>query len=48
MPGGKIVLVMTRWHENDLAGHLLKAEDSGVMADKWSVVSIPALKYHRF
>jgi|VirMetMinimDraft_7_1064189.scaffolds.fasta_scaffold41258_2 predicted phage terminase large subunit-like protein len=43
MPGGKIVLVMTRWHENDLAGHLLKAEDSGVMADKWSVVSIPAL-----
>ena len=43
MPGGKIVLVMTRWHENDLAGHLLKAEDSGVMADKWSVVRIPAL-----
>ena len=23
MPGGKVVLVMTRWHENDLAGHLL-------------------------
>ncbi|MAK09176.1 MAG: hypothetical protein CML36_01650 [Rhodobacteraceae bacterium] len=43
MPGGKIVIVMTRWHENDLAGHLLKAEDSGVMADKWSVVRIPAL-----
>ena len=25
MPGGKVVLVMTRWHENDLAGYLLKA-----------------------
>ena len=43
MPGGKIVLVMTRWHENDLAGHLLKAEDTGVMADRWSVVKIPAI-----
>jgi len=43
MPGGKIVLVMTRWHQNDLAGHLLSAEDSGVMADRWSVVSVPGL-----
>ena len=43
MPGGKVVLVMTRWHEDDLAGHLLKLEDNSPMSDKWEVVSIPAL-----
>jgi len=43
MPGGKIVLVMTRWHENDLAGYLLEQEGSAPMADKWEVVRIPAL-----
>ena len=43
MPGGKVVLVMTRWHENDLAGHLLSLEDDSPMADEWEVVRIPAL-----
>jgi len=43
MPGGKIVLVMTRWHENDLAGYLLNQESSAPMTDKWEVVQIPAL-----
>ena len=43
MPGGKVVLVMTRWHENDLAGHLLKQQESSPLADKWSVVRIPAI-----
>jgi len=43
MPGGKVVIVMTRWHEDDLAGHLLKLEDNSPMSDKWEVVSIPAL-----
>lgn len=36
-PGGAIVLVMTRWHEDDLAGRLL-ARDS----DQWEVISLPA------
>jgi len=36
-PGGSIVLVMTRWHEDDLAGRLLKQE-----RDKWEVVEFPA------
>jgi hypothetical protein len=43
MPGGKVVLVMTRWHENDLAGHLLKQQEASPLADKWNVVRIPAL-----
>ena len=43
MPGGKIVIVMTRWHERDLAGHFLAMEDSSPMSDTWEVVRIPAL-----
>jgi len=40
-PNGAIVLVMTRWHEDDLAGRLLKqAEKDG---EKWDVISLPAL-----
>ena len=39
MPGGAIVLVQTRWHEDDLAGWLLR-EHAG---DGWQVVSFPAM-----
>jgi predicted phage terminase large subunit-like protein len=38
MPGGAIVLIQTRWHEDDLAGRLLEAE-----ADQWEVLELPAL-----
>jgi predicted phage terminase large subunit-like protein len=38
MPGGAIVLIQTRWHEDDLAGRLL--EDG---TDKWEVLELPAL-----
>ena len=34
----KQILIMTRWHEDDLAGRLLEREP-----DKWEVVSIPAI-----
>lgn len=37
-PNGAIILMMTRWHMNDLAGYLLENE-----ADKWDVLSLPAL-----
>lgn len=39
-----ILLTLTRWHEDDLAGRLLKqmAEDGG--ADQWHVVSFPAVR----
>lgn len=36
--GGAIVLIMTRWHEDDLAGRLL-ADQPG----QWSVLRLPAL-----
>lgn len=35
----KQLLIMTRWHEDDLAGRLLKTE-----ADEWEVVKIPAIR----
>ena len=33
-PGGSIVLVMTRWAQDDLTGRLIKAETEP-KADKW-------------
>jgi len=36
-PAGRIVLIMTRWHEDDLAGRLLARE-----AERWTVVRLPA------
>lgn len=37
-PGAPVVLILTRWHPDDLAGRLLAAEDGHL----WKVVSIPA------
>ena len=42
-PGGSIVIIMTRWAENDLTGKLLKQQGRDVLADKWEVVEFPAL-----
>jgi len=42
MPGGAIVLIQTRWHEDDLAGRLLARMESG--GDQWHVLIHPALK----
>lgn len=38
MPGGAIVLILTRWHEDDLAGRLLATQP-----EQWKVVSLPAI-----
>jgi predicted phage terminase large subunit-like protein len=40
-PGGRIVLIQTRWHEDDLAGRLLA--DMGAGGDKWEIISLPAI-----
>lgn len=37
-PGGAIIIIQTRWHEDDLSGRLLKEEP-----DKWTVINLPAL-----
>lgn len=39
-PGGRIVVIMTRWHEDDLAGRLLAEQASG--GEKWEVLSLAA------
>lgn len=36
----RVVLCMTRWHEDDLAGHLLKEMEDG--GDQWDIVNLPA------
>lgn len=42
-PGARIVIVMTRWHQDDLVGRLLKrdgrVEDGGI----WNVLHLPAI-----
>ncbi len=38
-----VVLVQTRWHEDDLAGRLLRLAAESPQADQWTVVSFPAL-----
>ena len=42
MPGGAIVLIQTRWHEDDLAGRLLEQERG-----QWDVLELPALHPER-
>lgn len=40
-PGGAIVLVMSRWHEDDLAGRLLAEAQMG--GEQWEELRIPAI-----
>ena len=37
-PGARVVLIMTRWHEDDLAGRLLQHE-----AGRWKLVKLPMI-----
>ena len=41
-PGGSILLVMTRWAQDDLTGRLLKGQ-SEPKADKWKLIEFPAI-----
>jgi predicted phage terminase large subunit-like protein len=40
-PGGGVLVILTRWHDDDLAGRLLKATAEG--GDDWEVVRYPAI-----
>jgi predicted phage terminase large subunit-like protein len=40
-PGGRIIVIQTRWHEDDLSGRLLADEARG--GDKWDVLELPAI-----
>jgi predicted phage terminase large subunit-like protein len=41
-PGGSVLLIMTRWHEDDLAGRLIRQRDEG-QGDPWEVLKLPAV-----
>jgi hypothetical protein len=45
-PGAPVILILTRWHEDDLAGRLIEQdrEDDrlGIPGPRWKVVNIPA------
>lgn len=47
-PDGRIIVVMTRWHEDDLVGRLLKKERDEIkegthVGEKWTVINFPAV-----
>jgi predicted phage terminase large subunit-like protein len=42
-PGGAIVIVMTRWHQRDLAGQILRASHQRDGSDEWEVIQLPAI-----
>jgi len=47
-PDGAIIVVMTRWHEDDLVGRLLKKEADEIAegshrGEQWTVINFPAL-----
>jgi hypothetical protein len=39
-PGASVVLIQTRWHQDDLAGRILADADQG---EAWEVISLPAI-----
>ena len=40
-PNGAVIIILTRWHEDDLAGRLLNPEYGEV--EDWDIISLPAL-----
>ena len=40
-PGGSCVIIMTRWHEDDLVGRLLSEMEDG--GEQWEVINLPAI-----
>ena len=42
-PDAPIILIQTRWHEDDLAGRLLAEAAEDANGEKWEVVSFPAI-----
>jgi hypothetical protein len=38
-PGGSVIVIQTRWHDDDLAGRILAGED----ASDWTILDLPAI-----
>jgi hypothetical protein len=45
MPGGRIIVVMTRWSLVDLTGRLLSFQARNPDADPWEIVELPAILF---
>lgn len=43
MPGGRVALVMTRWHQSDLTGRVTNDMAQNELADKYEVIEFPAI-----
>lgn len=43
MPGGAIIVIMTRWSLIDLTGKLIDFQTKNPEADKWEIVELPAI-----
>jgi predicted phage terminase large subunit-like protein len=43
MPGGAIIVIMTRWSKSDLTEQLVKHQIRNPEADKWEIVEFPAI-----
>jgi predicted phage terminase large subunit-like protein len=43
MPGGRIAIVQTRWHLDDLTGRVVRDMAQNELADKYEVVEFPAI-----
>lgn len=41
-PTGRVIIIMTRWHGDDLAGRLLRDEGRVESGGKWTVIELPA------
>ena len=44
MPGGAIIVVMTRWSKLDLTGQIIKQLENNDEVDPWEVIEFPAIK----
>ena len=43
-PWGTLIIVMARWHQDDLSGHLQKLmTEAGYSGDQWEVIHLPAI-----
>lgn len=43
MPGGRVAIVQTRWHMDDLTGRVIKDMSKNIRSDQFEVVEFPAI-----
>lgn len=43
MPGGRVAIVQTRWHQDDLTGRVVKDMAKNPLGDKFEIVEFPAI-----